>query len=138
MGRFKECPLSCGVCEGVKCADTNSTQCKIWADAGECLNNPLAVMKECPDSCGVGPLPCSAAYPLWSPDWRNFRATGLGPHQDVRCAPPQVCSTVCMDHDESCAGWAKDSQCDDNKAFMFRVCPSSCGVCQMLENKDEL
>ena len=41
------------MCEGVKCADKNSTQCEIWAEAGECINNPLAVMKECPDSCGV-------------------------------------------------------------------------------------
>ena len=54
---YKECPNSCGVCEGVKCADNNSTQCAIWAEAGECLNNPLAVMKECPDSCGVRPRP---------------------------------------------------------------------------------
>ena len=62
--------------------------------AGECLANPIAVMKECPDSC-------------------------------------EICSTVCMDHDESCPGWAKDEQCDDNKAFMYRVCPGSCGVCQV-------
>ena len=50
---YKECPGSCGVCDGIKCADNNATQCQIWAEAGECLNNPLAVMKECPDSCGV-------------------------------------------------------------------------------------
>jgi hypothetical protein len=46
-----------------------------------------------------------------------------------------------MDHDESCRGWAKGSQCDDNKAFMYRVCPASCGICQVLEGgagKDEL
>merc|ERR1719353_1997579 len=83
---YKECPGSCGVCDGIKCADYNATQCQIWADAGECINNPLAVMKECPDSCGL-------------------------------------CSTVCQDHDESCKGWAKEKQCEENKAFMFRVCP---------------
>ena len=55
---YKTCPLSCGVCEGVKCADKNSTQCEIWAEAGECLNNPLAVMKECPDSCGLCSTVC--------------------------------------------------------------------------------
>lgn len=59
--RYKECPNSCGVCEGVKCADKNATQCEIWADAGECINNPLAVMKECPDSCGVRRAAPSAA-----------------------------------------------------------------------------
>ena len=29
----QECPLSCGVCEGVKCADGNATQCAIWSEA---------------------------------------------------------------------------------------------------------
>jgi hypothetical protein len=50
---FKECPGSCGVCEEMMCADKNATQCAIWAEAGECINNPLAVMKECPDACGL-------------------------------------------------------------------------------------
>jgi hypothetical protein len=52
----------------------------------------------------------------------------------------QLCTTVCQDHDESCKGWAKDNQCEDNKPFMFRVCPASCGICQILEasDKDEL
>ena len=63
---YKECPSSCGVCENMKCSDNNSTQCAIWAEAGECLNNPLAVMKECPDACGVrrartAPPPCPTA-----------------------------------------------------------------------------
>jgi len=29
-----------------------------WADAGECVNNPLAVMKECPSSCGLCSTVC--------------------------------------------------------------------------------
>jgi len=51
-----------------------------------------------------------------------------------------LCSTVCQDHDESCKGWAKEKQCEDNKAFMLRVCPQTCGVCGTLENppKEEL
>jgi hypothetical protein len=48
-----------------------------------------------------------------------------------------VCTTVCMDHDESCTGWAKDAQCEDNKGFMYRVCPASCGVCRLLESPDK-
>lgn len=39
------------------CADHNATQCHIWADAGECLANPLAVLPQCPSTCGV----CSSA-----------------------------------------------------------------------------
>ena len=30
-----------------------AARCPQWASAGECVNNPLAVMKECPDSCEV-------------------------------------------------------------------------------------
>jgi hypothetical protein len=26
---YKECPNSCGVCDGIRCADNNATQCKI-------------------------------------------------------------------------------------------------------------
>ena len=49
----------------------------------------------------------------------------------------QVCSTVCQDHDESCGGWAKEGECEENKPFMYRVCPASCGVCQLLESPDK-
>ena len=65
----------------------------------------------------------------------------LGRSADARPARlAQVCSTVCNDHDESCKGWGKEGECESNKAFMYRVCPSTCGVCQMLEtpDKDEL
>ena len=30
---------------------------------------------------------------------------------------------MCNDHDESCKGWAKEGECESNKAFMSRVCP---------------
>ena len=48
----------------------------------------------------------------------------LGRSADARPARlAQVCSTVCNDHDESCKGWAKEGECESNKAFMSRVCP---------------
>ena len=50
----------------------------------------------------------------------------------------QVCSTVCNNHDESCVGWAKANECETNKAFMYRVCPASCGICQILETTDKV
>lgn len=58
---YKTCPLSCGVCEGSTCADLNVTQCHIWHDSGECEHNPAAVMKECPETCGV----CSKVLAFW-------------------------------------------------------------------------
>ena len=80
--RYKECPNSCGVCEGVKCADKNSTQCEIWADAGECVNNPLAVMKECPDSCGVRrAAPSAAQRRRAAAPLRRLAAASPGSHQ---------------------------------------------------------
>lgn len=59
----KTCPKSCGVCgEHVDlhppCADSNTTQCHIWADSGECENNPLSVIKECPETCGACTVAC--------------------------------------------------------------------------------
>ena len=50
----------------------------------------------------------------------------LGRSADARPARlAQVCSTVCNDHDESCKGWAKEGECEPNKAFMSRVCPGA-------------
>ena len=40
------------VCEANTCEDRNSTQCEIWGEA-ECANNPGAVMRDCPKTCGV-------------------------------------------------------------------------------------
>merc|ERR1719181_535153 len=68
------CAKACGVCvEGANvdeadaevgasggpppCIDHNTTQCHIWADSGECDANPLAVIPQCPSTCGV----CSSA-----------------------------------------------------------------------------
>ena len=33
--------------------------------------------------------------------------------------------------------FAKAGQCEENKPFMYRVCPASCGICTELD-KDEL
>ena len=114
---LRTCPTSCSVCEGLRCADKNVTQCHIWADAGECQRNPLAVMKLCPSACGV-------------------------------------CSTACRDQDPSCGAWAMQGRCgaetsehepshgvtaDEERAFMLRACPASCGLCSAIDGgKDEL
>ena len=140
---YKTCPLSCGVCDGAMCADGNATQCEIWRESGECLNNPLAVMKECPTACGArrrDPTSPERALPARRVPMRHARCPLAASSRDPLTPSAGVCSTVCMDHDESCPGWAKEDQCDDNKGFMYRVCPASCGMCQELEggDKDEL
>jgi hypothetical protein len=50
------CPRQ--VCEANTCEDRNSTQCEIWGEA-ECANNPGAVMRECPKTCGVCTTVCA-------------------------------------------------------------------------------
>ena len=52
---YHTCPASCGVCEQSICADSNTTQCHIWHDSGECERNPMAVMKDCVEHCLHGP-----------------------------------------------------------------------------------
>ena len=53
MGRKKVETMQEKALEDLKCADNNATQCKIWEAAGECLKNPMSVMKQCPDTCGL-------------------------------------------------------------------------------------
>merc|ERR1711935_988709 len=48
----------------------------------------------------------------------------------------------CMDHDEGCKGWAaatggKLCESEEDKPFMLRICPASCGICTEMD-KDEL
>ena len=65
---LKECPQACDVCNTednreqneeekrtsiLKCKDNNQTQCELWANANECTLNPLAVIRDCPQSCGA-------------------------------------------------------------------------------------
>tara|TARA_B110001452_G_scaffold184671_1_gene155277 strand:+ start:3513 stop:3851 length:339 start_codon:yes stop_codon:yes gene_type:complete len=47
----RECPLSCGVCDGDSlCEDKNKTQCQIWGE-WECSNNSQAVARDCMATC---------------------------------------------------------------------------------------
>lgn len=61
---LKNCPQACDVCNTEKnkdeketsiltCKDNNKTQCELWAKANECTLNPLAVIRDCPQSCGA-------------------------------------------------------------------------------------
>ncbi|KAG1667126.1 Zinc metalloproteinase nas-15 [Nymphon striatum] len=40
----------------------------------------------------------------------------------------------CKDLHNSCAGWAKRSECDKNAKWMKKYCPLSCGSCEIIEN----
>ena len=46
------------VCSGLACEDKNRTQCLIWGEE-ECQTNPGALMRECPQMCGVCTTTCA-------------------------------------------------------------------------------
>ena len=46
---LKACGNSCGL---EACEDKNSTQCETWG-ASQCADNPGAMLRECPATCGV-------------------------------------------------------------------------------------
>ena len=43
---------------------------------------------------------------------------------------PQV---ECIDHDENCATWSSQGDCDTNPGYMTHHCSSSCNTCEVLE-----
>ena len=117
-----ECPNSCGVCTPAHhaasghpateeaqsktsaCADLDRNQCLIWG-VHECQNNPGAMLRECPHTCGVCTLACEDKY-ADCPNWAEGRANVFG-----RKGGPM-------------AG------CDQDPAFMKVNCPQSCNVCR--------
>merc|ERR1712216_322271 len=59
---YKTCPAACDVCSShpAACADVgNATECKIWADRGECYSNPNFMARECSKSCGLCMTVCA-------------------------------------------------------------------------------
>merc|ERR1712060_349833 len=87
---IRNCPVTCEACKST-CRDVKN-DCPGWTADGECYKNPGFMFKECPLSCGV----C----------------------EGVKCADNNATQcAVWADHDESCGGWAKEDQCDENKPF---------------------
>ena len=45
---FKNCPATCDVCNEGACVDShaNATECKSWAAAGQCIDNPNFMARE--------------------------------------------------------------------------------------------
>ena len=73
--------------------------------AAQCQNNPGAMLRECPHTCGVCTLACEDKY-ADCPNWAEGRANVFG-----RKGGPM-------------AG------CDQDPAFMKVNCPQSCNVCR--------
>ena len=83
------------------CRD-NDDRCGLWAEKGECINNPNYMLSECAVSCAS----CAAAdddAPAW---------TG-----------------GCFDRDAECGDWSLAGECDANPNWMRANCAASCGAC---------
>ena len=105
---LKECSQACDVCRhkenedleeafnSLPCKDKNQTQCKIWANANECNLNPLAVIPECPQSCGACSKLCvdkNDSCQAWKDDNECVRN-----HKRMHALCPASCG-LCKDID---------------------------------------
>jgi len=117
------CQKSCGVCNAsaeelaalmkvVKTTDENdcvtsddcqdcNSNCKTWADEGECQRNPSYMKATCGPSCGL----CQVG----------------DPHPSER--------PDCQDTHRHCHGMAMKGGCHTNHSMMMRDCKRSCRVC---------
>jgi len=99
-----------------RCRDEDSN-CKVWAEAGECRNNPGFMTDKCKRSC-------------------------LDDGMESAC--PGVTSSVpklpsCYDEGgQDCFFWARDGQCESNPDFMMKSCRFSCKQCIMSQEDRKL
>lgn len=159
---YMTCPHSCNACKSNarhECHDFNATQCDIWAKAAECHTNPEVVIPMCPSYArarGSPPPARARACTRRRARARSLRALTRGPlrrcavlccavrARAVVCSSCGVCTTVCIDRDESCHSWAVSGECEKaaSRAFMAKTCPQACGTCHELEKlgatKEEL
>ena len=73
------------------CLDHNQTQCHIWADTDECVNNPAAVIKDCPQTCGA----CSSACTDHDDRCRAWAHDGKCDEQSDHPFMLRVCPATC-------------------------------------------
>ena len=87
---LKTCPGSCEVCEATVCEDKNATQCAIWGER-ECADNPGAVMRDCPKTCGVCQTVCADKESACA-DWAQKGECEKNPGSMLSLCP-QACGT---------------------------------------------
>ena len=81
------------------CMDKNTTQCRRWGES-ECLNNPVSVMRDCPQMCGVCTTSCIDKHDSCK-EWANMGECKGNNSDYVLKNCPQSCH-VChnLDKDE--------------------------------------
>ena len=159
------CPISCGVCAKPTVNTTTTTnttstststtttkpcvdergECPIWAETGECEENPGYMLDSCMISCGVcaGPtvnvteMTTEMVMPTTSSVTTTNRPTISSTSTTSTTAIPTTTSTAttttttrpCIDESDECPLWAQTGHCEKNPSYMMNNCLISCGVC---------
>lgn len=87
--------------------------CNVWANNGECEENPYDMNRFCPKSCGV----C------------------LSDDVDERELDEDDEYDSCKDKQENCVLWADHGECEVNPNYMEINCAKSCNTCDKLQVK---
>ena len=137
------CPKSCGTCVDA-CRD-KSPKCTDWVMEGECGSNAQFMAHTCPASCGIcgeginHNLECKDHNTTQCHLWHDLAECERNPQAVVKDCPYScgACTTVCMDQDEQCRGWAAAGHCEasatEHHAFMLSKCPAICSVCSSID-----
>ena len=83
-------------------------RCALWADLGECEENPEHMHKNCPLSCNV----CDQVQ-----------------QQDEADDNDNEPEFECRDLHEKCKLWAEKGECDKNSKWMHKNCGKACDTC---------
>jgi hypothetical protein len=94
--------------------------CAIWAEVGECNENPLYMKVWCK-------VACDQCHPIYD--------SSLGSISVIKYIPiPAMMTSVlldCVNRHRNCEFWAKAGECKNNQNWMFENCRQSCGHCGM-------
>lgn len=175
------CKLSCGTCEysGKKdsirkdgrqerrktLAGTNTEQkdlcknnhesCSGWASMGECENNPVYMLSNCKESCGL----CKKVESIKVDDISRIlkRTAKFGTIQAVEgnkkemtldnvkamldymekseeyLSLPSKIQNNCRNNNELCSFWAAIGECEKNISFMKVQCAPACQTCHLID-----
>ncbi|KAL3848273.1 hypothetical protein ACJMK2_019141 [Sinanodonta woodiana] len=121
---------------------SDSWKCFVWAQRGQCEENPTFMNKECARACGPcglkrKPGTCANMYPsdkclkwsrngdcLTNAEWMNNYCCGT-------CVNSNNGSCLNSYNDLNCDIWAASRECDKNPGWMLVNCKKSCGQCNI-------
>ena len=133
--------------EEPECADENP-ECRYWASAGECQNNPSYMLEHCKlscESCNNGKYIIDSPSGQLIPKYHRkeevehiISQTAIYMKQIATEDKYKDIIHECKNIDQHCSEWALDGGCDDNPTYMKDKCAPACQTCDhMLELKEK-